>query len=99
MLKVGEKVFPTEEHSDCLSKSKQSAIKTYICVTLYKLSSLCLEYMCICIYSFACNNNEKRGNKFAREKGGISGKVWREEREGGKRCDWNIISKFKKMEK
>lgn len=38
----------------------------------------------ICIYSFACNNNEKRGNKFEREKGGLCGKVWREEREGGK---------------
>lgn len=52
-----------------------------------------------CIYAYThlhVITLKKRGNKLEREKGEVCGKVWHEEREGGKICDCNIISKLKR---
>ena len=47
-LGPGEVVFPREEHTIWLSSANQSALKTYIQVTLYGLNKLYVgTYMCV----------------------------------------------------
>lgn len=50
------------------------------------------------VYAYMCVMalNEKRDREFGREQGEIYGRVRREERKGGKRCNSLIISKRKK---
>lgn len=49
------------------------------------------------VYAYTCVMalNEKRDREFGREQGEIYGRVQREERKGGKRCNYLIISKRK----
>lgn len=39
------------------------------------------------------NNEEKRGHELENVQGGVYGKVWKEEREGEKQCNFIMTSK------
>ena len=52
----GRNSLPQKDHNTWLSNTKWSVLKTFIQVTLYRLSSLCWGYICIYIYIYACNN-------------------------------------------
>lgn len=60
MLGVGEVVFIREEHTDWLSNTKWSILKTCIQVTLYRQNKLYLRIIYICNVINVCNNNEQK---------------------------------------
>lgn len=81
MPRAGETVVPMEEHTNWLSNTKWSVMKTYIQGTLYRLRRLCKEYTCIYMYLYAVIINFKRESMDLKEsKEGYMG--WSGERKG-----------------
>lgn len=71
---MGEVVFPREEHANWLFSDKQSAMKTCIEVTLYRLNRLYLEIsMYVCTHTLK-QLMDQRGHGFEGEQGGVYGR-------------------------
>lgn len=74
MLRVGERVFPREKHTNWLSNTKLSALKTYMQITLYRrvgciyILSNVHVHMHIDMYIYARTIKEKQSHK---SKGGL----------------------------
>lgn len=84
MLRIGGTVFLKEGHINWLSNNKFSALKTYIQVTMFRLSRLHLGththkcsciyiyiHIYVCIYMHVITINEKRDNEYERRRRGI----------------------------
>ena len=65
-LRRGEIAFAKKEHTNWLSNTEWSALKTNLGVTLYRLNSY-TEKKYLYTHICECNNNQERGHEFERE--------------------------------
>lgn len=92
MLRVGETAFLMDEHTNWLSDTKWSALKTYIGVTLCRLRGY-IWGIYVYIHKHASYNG-KKGHTFGKEEVEVHGSVCREE--GGMEtcCNYNLKNKI-----
>jgi hypothetical protein len=75
MLRVGEIVFPREEHTNWLSNTKWSVLKPYIYMSNMQTEQVIYRNIYVYTYMHATIIGEKRDYTFKSEKGGLCGRV------------------------
>lgn len=83
---TGGVVLSREEHTNWMSSAKESALKTYTQVTVYRGNRYIWEYICVCVHVYNAHihaiSAEERDHDFDGEWRGVHGRVWREKGKG-----------------